>query len=138
MPNFQSPDQIIRPEILALSAYHVPPATGMIKLDAMENPYPLPAVLREEIAQLTATAPVNRYPDASAASLKAALRQALAISDEMDILEEFEFVEELNNDEKVVEETKATETENNNTITTETNADNKTENYNLAKCLTSK
>ncbi|HQV88054.1 MAG TPA: histidinol-phosphate transaminase [Nitrosomonas sp.] len=86
MPNFQSPDQIIRPEILALSAYHVPPATGMIKLDAMENPYPLPAVLREEIAQLTATVPVNRYPDASAASLKAALRQALAISDEMDIL----------------------------------------------------
>ena len=86
MPNFQSPDQIIRPEILALSAYHVPPATGMIKLDAMENPYPLPTVLREEIAQLTATAPVNRYPDASATSLKAALRQALAISDEMDIL----------------------------------------------------
>lgn len=86
MPNFYHPDQIIRPEILALSAYHVPPATGMIKLDAMENPYPLPPVLREEIAQLTANAPVNRYPDASAASLKAALRQALSISDDMEIL----------------------------------------------------
>lgn len=86
MPNFYRPDQIIRPEILALSAYHVPPATGMIKLDAMENPYPLPPVLREEIAQLTANAPVNRYPDASAASLKAALRQALSISDDMEIL----------------------------------------------------
>ena len=86
MSNFHHPDQIIRPEILALSAYHVPPATGMIKLDAMENPYPLPAVLREEIAQLTANAPVNRYPDASAAALKATLRQALTISDDMDIL----------------------------------------------------
>ena len=86
MPNFYNPDQIIRPEILALSAYHVPPATGMIKLDAMENPYPLPSLLREEIAQLTANAPVNRYPDASAASLKATLRQALTISAEMDIL----------------------------------------------------
>lgn len=86
MPNFYHPDQIIRPEILALSAYHVPPATGMIKLDAMENPYPLPLVIRDEIAQLTANAPVNRYPDASATQLKATLRQALAISDDMDIL----------------------------------------------------
>ncbi|MBP6057697.1 MAG: histidinol-phosphate transaminase [Nitrosomonas sp.] len=86
MPNSYNPDQIIRPEILALSAYHVPPATGMIKLDAMENPYALPSALREEIAQLTANAPINRYPDASAASLKAALRQALAISADMDIL----------------------------------------------------
>ena len=86
MTNFYRPDQIIRPEILELSAYHVPPATGMIKLDAMENPYPLPLVIRDEIAQLTANAPVNRYPDASATQLKATLRQALAISDEMDIL----------------------------------------------------
>jgi histidinol-phosphate aminotransferase len=86
MSNFNNPDQLIRPEILALSAYHVPPATGMIKLDAMENPYSLPSVLREEIAQLTADAPINRYPDAGAASLKAALRQALAISGDMDIL----------------------------------------------------
>ena len=69
MTNFYRPDQIIRPEILELSAYHVPPATGMIKLDAMENPYPLPLVIRDEIAQLTANAPVNRYPDASATQL---------------------------------------------------------------------
>ena len=86
MPNFYTPEDIIRPEILALSAYHVPPATGMIKLDAMENPYPLPSALRDEIAQLTLNAPVNRYPDASAATLKATLRQALGIADDMDIL----------------------------------------------------
>ncbi|SFE07875.1 histidinol-phosphate transaminase [Nitrosomonas sp. Nm166] len=86
MPNFYNPEQIIRPEILTLSAYHVSPAAGMIKLDAMENPYPLPPVLRNEIAQLAANAPVNRYPDASATSLKATLRQALAISEDMDIL----------------------------------------------------
>lgn len=86
MSNFHEPNQIIRPEILALSAYHVPPAIGMIKLDAMENPYPLPSALRNEIAQLTVDSPFNRYPDASAASLKTALRRALDISDEMDIL----------------------------------------------------
>ncbi|SFN23018.1 histidinol-phosphate aminotransferase [Nitrosospira briensis] len=80
------PDQLIRPEILALSAYHVPPAKGMVKLDAMENPYSLPAPLREEIAQLAADAPINRYPDPNAASLKAALREALAIPDGMEIM----------------------------------------------------
>ncbi|UJP05966.1 MAG: histidinol-phosphate transaminase [Nitrosomonas sp.] len=86
MPNSLQPEQIIRPEILALTAYHVPPAAGMIKLDAMENPYPLPSELQEEIAQVAASAPINRYPDASAAPLKASLRKALAISSEMDIL----------------------------------------------------
>ncbi|MDH5479834.1 MAG: histidinol-phosphate transaminase [Nitrosomonas sp.] len=86
MPNSYDPDQIIRPEILALSAYHVPPATGMIKLDAMENPYMLPTVLRDEIAQLVVNAPINRYPDASASSLKVSLRNALEIPDNMDVM----------------------------------------------------
>ncbi len=86
MPNSYSPEQIIRPEILALSAYHVPAATGMIKLDAMENPYPLPSALRDDIARLAESAPINRYPDASAAALKAILRQNLEITDDMEIL----------------------------------------------------
>ncbi|MDN5882837.1 MAG: histidinol-phosphate transaminase [Nitrosospira sp.] len=81
-----SPDQIFRPEILALSAYHVPPASGMVKLDAMENPYSLPFELREEIARLAASAPINRYPDPSAALLKTALREALAVPEGMDIM----------------------------------------------------
>jgi histidinol-phosphate aminotransferase len=82
----RSPDQVIRPEILALSAYHVPPASGMVKLDAMENPHSLPSELCEEIAQLAASAPINRYPDASAAPLKATLREVLAVPDGMDIM----------------------------------------------------
>lgn len=86
MPNSRPPDQIIRPEILALSAYAVPPAIDMIKLDAMENPYPLPSGLQEDIAYLASNAPINRYPDASAASLKTMLRQALDIPGDMEIL----------------------------------------------------
>lgn len=81
-----SPDQVIRPEILALSAYHVPLASGMVKLDAMENPYSLPADLRDEIARLAGDAPFNRYPDASAAMLKAALREALSVPSGVDIM----------------------------------------------------
>ena len=38
--------QLIRPEIRALKAYHVPDASGLIKLDAMENPYAWPAALK--------------------------------------------------------------------------------------------
>ncbi|MGZ8209237.1 MAG: histidinol-phosphate transaminase [Burkholderiales bacterium] len=73
------PDEIIRDEIRALSAYHVSPAAGMVKLDAMENPYPLPQPVREEIASLVARAEVNRYPDASAAALKARLCSVLHV-----------------------------------------------------------
>ena len=37
----KTPDKVIREEIRALTSYKVPDSTGMIKLDAMENPYPL-------------------------------------------------------------------------------------------------
>ena len=57
MPN--TLDQIIRPEILSLSAYHVPSSIGMIKLDAMENPYSLPKNLRDEIARLVSNVSIN-------------------------------------------------------------------------------
>jgi len=80
------PTEIIRSEVLALKAYHVPPANGMIKLDAMENPYALPQSLQSEIAQLAATAPINRYPDPNATDLKAALREALNIPDSMTVI----------------------------------------------------
>lgn len=77
---------VIRPEIFELSAYHVPPATGMIKLDAMENPYTLPLTLREEIAQLAENATINRYPDPTASTLKSILRKTLLVPDDMSIL----------------------------------------------------
>ena len=84
MPN--SLDQVIRPEILRLLPYHVPSSSGMIKLDAMENPYSLPETLREEIAQLVTTISANRYPDSNSDSLKAALRETMEIPMGMDIM----------------------------------------------------
>ncbi len=81
-----SPDQIIRPEILRLSAYHVPDARGMVKLDAMENPYRLPAGLARELGEALAGAAVNRYPDPRADGLKAVMRQAFAIPAQLEIL----------------------------------------------------
>ena len=68
---------LLRPEVLALSAYHVPDASGLVKLDAMENPWPLPPALATELGQLLAGVALNRYPAADAPALKAAIRRAL-------------------------------------------------------------
>lgn len=82
----KQPEDIIRDEIRAISAYHVPDSAGLVKLDAMENPYALPAEVRAEIAQLAAAAALNRYPDPGAARLKARLREALEIPPDMGLL----------------------------------------------------
>jgi len=82
----KAPEEIIRAEILALNAYHVPDSAGLVKLDAMENPYALPADLRAEVARLAGAAELNRYPDPGAVRLKAGLRQALDIPSGMELL----------------------------------------------------
>lgn len=80
------PEELIRPEILAMSAYAVPHAAGMVKLDAMENPYRLPEDVRSQISALVAAAEINRYPDADASALKAKLRTTLGISGDKDLI----------------------------------------------------
>jgi histidinol-phosphate aminotransferase len=80
------PESLIRPEVLALHAYHVPPASGMIKLDAMENPYALPQGLRAEIAQVVADVEINRYPDAAAHEIKASIAKVTNLPSGMDVL----------------------------------------------------
>ena len=78
--------ELIRPEILALSAYPVPLSAGFIKLDAMENPYAFPAELKSQLMAQLADASLNRYPDASASALRAAIRSAMNITDAQDIV----------------------------------------------------
>src|SRR5687767_12724385 len=80
------PEDIIRDDIRALKSYHVPDASGLVKLDAMENPYRLPEDLRGSIADLVARVDINRYPDAGASRLKAALREALGIPSGADLV----------------------------------------------------
>lgn len=81
-----TPDSLLRQEVLAINAYHVPPSTGMVKLDAMENPYALPQALREEIASLVADTAINRYPDAGAHDLKQQIREVTGLPQGTDVL----------------------------------------------------
>jgi histidinol-phosphate aminotransferase len=76
----------VRPEIRALTAYQVPDAGGLIKLDAMENPYTWPEELRAEWSDLLRDTHVNRYPDPQAAALKAELRAHLGLAEGMGLL----------------------------------------------------
>ena len=79
-------DRLIRPEIRALRAYAVPDASGLTKLDAMENPYALPEALRAEWLRVLRAVEVNRYPDPGARQLKQRLREVLRIPPAMSIL----------------------------------------------------
>jgi len=73
------PEEIVRREILALSAYPVADAAGMVKLDAMELPRPLPEALRAELAARLARCELNRYPDPRARRLRAALARTMRV-----------------------------------------------------------
>jgi len=70
---------LIRPEIQTINAYHVPDSEGMIKLDAMENPYAMPEEIMDEWLVLIKQAEINRYPDPSASKLSVVLKQYMGV-----------------------------------------------------------
>ncbi|MCH8179804.1 MAG: histidinol-phosphate transaminase [Proteobacteria bacterium] len=65
---------VFRPDVLAMHAYHVQDAAGFIKLDAMENPFTLPAALQAELGQRLGAVALNRYPGVRINDLHTALR----------------------------------------------------------------
>ena len=69
----------LRPDVQAMHAYAVQDCTGMVKLDAMENPYQLPPALQAELGQRLGALAVNRYPGARIDDLRAALARHVAL-----------------------------------------------------------
>jgi histidinol-phosphate aminotransferase len=80
------PEKIIRPDVLALAAYHVPDATGFVKLDAMENPYLLPPHLAQALGERLAHVALNRYPTPSYTALKQKICAGMAVPQGYDVL----------------------------------------------------
>lgn len=78
--------KLIRKDVQALSAYHVPSSDGFLKLDAMENPYTWPQVAKQAWADMLQTLPVNRYPDPQAEHVKNGLREVMGISEKFDVM----------------------------------------------------
>ncbi|WP_265705520.1 pyridoxal phosphate-dependent aminotransferase, partial [Verminephrobacter aporrectodeae] len=73
-PNAPAALDRIRPDVRAMRAYQVQPAAGMLKMDAMENPFRLPAQLQAALGQRLGALALNRYPNEEHfAALKAAL-----------------------------------------------------------------
>jgi len=69
-----------------MKAYPVPQADGLVKLDAMENPYGLPQALQREIAEAVSRVAINRYPDPTAPALVRRLRETMRIPPELDLM----------------------------------------------------
>lgn len=85
-PTPPSPQRWIRPGIQALSAYHVPAAGDLIKLDAMENPYRWPENLIDAWLELLRDVELNRYPDPGAQALNDQLRHSMQVPDGMRLI----------------------------------------------------
>jgi histidinol-phosphate aminotransferase len=77
---------IFREEVLAMSAYKVADATGLIKLDAMENPYTWPEDIKKDWLEALKNCPLNRYPDPEARQLTATIKRLNQTPDRIDVL----------------------------------------------------
>lgn len=69
----------IRDDVRAMRAYAIADASGLVKLDAMENPYRLPEPLAQELGGRLAKVALNRYPPADPAELRASLAATIGL-----------------------------------------------------------
>jgi len=79
-------NSLFRKEVLALSAYKVADATGLIKLDAMENPYSWPEDIKNQWLETLKDCRLNRYPDPEARQLTNTIKHVYKIPEQFDVL----------------------------------------------------
>jgi histidinol-phosphate aminotransferase len=65
-----NPLKSIRQDVQSMHAYAIQDSTGMVKLDAMENPYSLSPELQAELGARLGAVAINRYPGARIEDLK--------------------------------------------------------------------
>lgn len=63
----------IRQDVQSMHAYAIQPSAGLVKLDAMENPFRLPEALQRELGERLGRVAINRYPVGCVADVIAAL-----------------------------------------------------------------
>lgn len=72
---------MIRQDVQSMHAYAVQDARGMVKLDAMENPYVLPPALQAELGVRLGAVAINRYPGPRVDELRRVLAQHIGLPD---------------------------------------------------------
>ena len=65
--------RVIRQDVQSTHGYAIQQSAGLIKLDAMENPFRLPLPLQRELGERLSRVAINRYPVQSTADVVAAL-----------------------------------------------------------------
>ena len=76
----------IRQDVRSMHAYAIQDSTGMVKLDAMENPHRLPAALQAHLGQRLGALAFNRYPDGRVNDLRDALADYAQMPEGFDIM----------------------------------------------------
>ncbi|MEX1167448.1 MAG: aminotransferase class I/II-fold pyridoxal phosphate-dependent enzyme, partial [Hydrogenophaga sp.] len=76
-----SPLKFIRQDIQSMHAYAIQDAAGMVKLDAMENPFTLPPELQVQLGARLGAVAINRYPGSRIDDLKAKLASHIDLPD---------------------------------------------------------
>lgn len=80
------PQDIIRPDVLTMTSYPVPDATGFVKLDAMENPFTLPEPLATQLGEHLAGLALNRYPAPRPAALLDKIKRVMGVPEHCGVL----------------------------------------------------
>lgn len=73
--------RVIRQDVQSMHAYAVQDARGLLKLDAMENPFSLPEPLQAALGQRLGSVAINRYPGERVNDLKEALARHAGLPD---------------------------------------------------------
>ena len=76
----------IRQDVQSMHAYAIQDSTGMVKLDAMENPFGLSAELQSQLGQRLGALALNRYPGERVNVLRHALAQYAQMPKGFDIM----------------------------------------------------
>jgi histidinol-phosphate aminotransferase len=76
----------IRQDVQSMHAYAIQDSSGMVKLDAMENPFSLPPELQKQLGERLGALALNRYPGDRVNVLRAELAQYAQMPEGFDIM----------------------------------------------------
>jgi len=78
--------KLIRQDVQSMHAYAIQESSGLVKLDAMENPHRLPPALQAHLGQRLGALALNRYPDGRVNELRKALADHAGMPEGFDIM----------------------------------------------------